>query len=267
MLRYVAERFELNTEQRYWLAFLYACTLSAPTAFYILHEFPDFELIDQERLRRWWDSNKQRLLFHSDRRWMRARDHFPDVVESYRGNVGRLKQEHLFQSFLTPNPRTTYERAAADMSRVYQFGRLSMFPYLEAVSELTGFPMDPPSLDMREAVGVRGGLALAIGRPDLGCAAGRRLTLQETGYLQGQYEMLVSRMKSIDRRNTVWSLKTTLCAYEKYRFGKRWVGFYLDAQAEELKTMQEAVSEGVNWTVLWNYRKETYRKKMLSELR
>ncbi len=48
-LRYISDRFELNIEQRYWLAFLFGTCYSATTVYYIYNEFPDFENVDVER--------------------------------------------------------------------------------------------------------------------------------------------------------------------------------------------------------------------------
>jgi hypothetical protein len=59
-LKYVADRFELNIEQRYWLAFLFATCYSATTVYYIYNEFPDYENVDVGRLQRWWDSNRDK---------------------------------------------------------------------------------------------------------------------------------------------------------------------------------------------------------------
>ena len=54
MLEYICNRFELNLEQRYWLAFVYALTYCGPSTFYVYNEFPDFENLDAGRLERWW---------------------------------------------------------------------------------------------------------------------------------------------------------------------------------------------------------------------
>lgn len=268
MLRYVCERFELNLEQRYWLAFLYATCYCGPTVYYIYNEFPDFENVDINRLNRWWYANKHRLMFQTDRRWVRSRNQFCDVFLSYRKRVGKLTQEQLFRTFKTPEERFTYERAWQEMSGIYQFGRFAMFLYLEAVHVVTGYKMRPPGMVMAEAESCRNGLAFAIGRPDLNTHdSERRLAHNDVVYLQGQFNSLVAKMEREDPRNTVWNIETTLCAYKKYRYGKRWVGYYLDRQADEISTMQAAVSDGVDWSVLWDYRRETYRKKHLKESR
>ena len=56
-LKYIAERFELNMEQKFWLAFLYACCYCVPTVYYIYNEFPDYENVSIKRLENWWKIN------------------------------------------------------------------------------------------------------------------------------------------------------------------------------------------------------------------
>jgi len=72
----------------------------------------------------------------------------------------------------------------------------------------------------------------------------------------------------------VWAIETILCAFRKYQrtlegkagaLGKRWVGYYLDRQADEIAQMQARVQHGVSWNVLWQYRKETYLSSVLAE--
>ena len=83
-LKYICDRFELNVEQRYWLAFLYSCCYCVPTVYYIYNEFPDFETVDVARLQRRRDANKQKLLFQTDRRWIKMNDQFVETFLSYR---------------------------------------------------------------------------------------------------------------------------------------------------------------------------------------
>lgn len=266
MLRYLCNRFELNTEQRYWLAFLYATCYCGPTVYYIYNEFPDFENVDEARLERWWFANKSKLYFQTDRRWVRSRNQWCDIFRSYKRHVGKLTQEQLFKTFKTPCPYQTYDNAWAAMSNVYQFGRFAMFLYLEAVHVVTGFPMKPRTMDLREAESCRNGLAFALGRPDLNTHEGARITPAQINWLQVEFDKMTARMSKEDPRNTVWNIETSLCAYKKYVMGKRWVGFYLDRQAEEIIKLQEKVKDGVCWQVLWDYRKETYKTRFLKEL-
>lgn len=268
MLRYVCDRFELNMEQRFWLAFLYATCYCGSTVYYIYNEFPDYENVNEGRLQRWWDANRSKLYFQTDRRWIRSRNQFADVFRSYKQKVGKLKQAQLFNTFDTGNPKQTYQVAWDAMKDVYQFGRFAMFLYLEAVHVVTGFPMRPRSMDLRDAESCRNGLAFAINRPDLNTHDDtKKLSPIELNFLQQNFDRLVAELEAENENNSVWNIETTLCAYKKYVLGKRWIGFYLDRQAEEIRTMEEAVTEGVDWSVLWDYRRETFDHKFLSELR
>ncbi len=266
MLRYVCDRFELNIEQRYWLAFLYATCYSGPTVYFMYNEFPDYENIHFGRLEHWWKANKERALFQTDRRWVRSRNQWVDMIRSYRKTLGGLTQRQWFELRKTSDPYTTYENVWSGAEELYCMGRFALFLYLEAVHVVTGFPMLPRTMDISEAESCRNGLAEAIGRPDLNNhGEDRRIPIRTMTYLQKEFDGLVKHLRARDSRNNVWNIETTLCAYKKYRLGKRYVGFYLDRQHEEISRMSATVREGVDWSVLWDYRDETYQTHFLKE--
>lgn len=271
MLRYLCDRFELNVEQRYWLAFLYASCYQGATVYFIYNEFPDAENVHNGRMRRWWDTNRARLSFQSDRRWLRSRNQWCDVVADYlRRTNATGGQEAFFRRFGSKRPQAAYMAAYEGAGEVYQFGRYSLFLYLEAVHVVTGFRMAPDRLDFAEssAESSRNGWAFAAGRKDLVThGTDRKLTRAELAFLQSSFDSYAKAALAADPTDTIWSLETTLCAYKKYRIGKRYVGYYLDRQAREISTMETAVREGVAWRVLWDYRRETYAPRWLVEAR
>ena len=81
-LNYVADRLELNLEQRYWLAFLYGTNYCVPTTYYIFNEYPIFEEIDINDLQQWWDKNKQKTYFQTDRAKVKNFNLFIKIFES-----------------------------------------------------------------------------------------------------------------------------------------------------------------------------------------
>ena len=266
MLRYLCDRFELNTEQRYWLAWLYATCYSGPTVFYIYNEFPDFENVDTGRLQRWWDANKTKLVFQTDRRWVYSRNQFVDMFRSYKKEVGPITQAQKFAQLKTRSETLNYKNCWNSFSSMYQFGRFAMFLYLEAVHVVTDFPMQPPSMNLADAESCRNGLALAIGREELNThGTKKKITKNEQKMLQKEFDRLVAAMKQKDERNGVWNIETTLCAYKKYRYGKRHVGYYIERQRKEVAEMASRVTNGVDWQVLWDYRKETFKPQWLKE--
>lgn len=147
-------------------------------------------------------------------------------------------------------------------------GRFGLFLYLESVYVLTGFPMSPNGLDLKNAESSRNGLCFALGRDDLVTHKIKKpLSKKEYKYL---YKEFWDLFKDIEEKRpndtTVWSVETTLCAYKKYKYGKRYIGYYIERQRKEIEKIENLVTEGVDWSVLWQYRKEYFDWKWLKEI-
>ena len=250
-LKYLADRFELNMEQRHWISYLYGLSYCAPTVFYMYNEFPDYEYVDVGRLSRWWADKKKNCIFQTDRLRLKSNDQVVDSFVSYRKLAGNSQQDY----FRCENWRETYKK----IEGIKYFGRFSLFNYLDVLNAITSVNHKPDHLNMIEAVSCRNGLAYAINRPDL---ADKKITRQDAMLLHKEFVRLLK-----SHNGNVFQIETTLCAYKKYIRGKRYVGYYLDRMHSEIKKMQEGVRDGVYWDVLWQYREETYDKKYLMEYR
>lgn len=271
MLQYVCDRFELNIEQRYWLAFLYATCYCAPTVFLIYNRFPDFELVDIAAMEEWWkNEGRDQSVFQSDRGWIRSRNQFVDMVKSYRSSLDGLTQEQKFLSLKTSDPLQTYSNCYQEFSALYQMGRFALFLYLEAVFVVTGYRMEPNGIELKEAESSRNGICYAMGWDDL-------ITGKETGLnsipqsayprLNKAFWKIINQLRTErpDERADVWNVETSLCAYKKFKKGQRFVGYYLDRQAGEIKKLENLAPHGVDWDVLWDFRAETFDHKHLKE--
>ena len=96
----------------------------------------------------------------------------------------------------------------------------------------------------------------------------RVLSAEAINKLQKDFDNIVKLVKSRRPKDTIFNIETTLCAYKKYKVGKRFIGFYLDRQREEIEHhSKNAALSGVDWSVLWQYRKETYNPKYLLEIK
>jgi len=264
-LRYISDRFELNIEQRYWLAFLFGTCYSATTVYYIYNEFPDFENVDVERLKRWWNENKQNTLFQTDRLRVKTQNKFVETFESYKNLIGDTTQENYFLSLKQPTAQMTYDNCYGDLIGIKNFGRFTMFIYLEMINVLTGYDLEPTHLDLKNAESCRNGLVYHLGHNELDThGTKKRLTPKQINYLQYHFKQLKEKIGTLDIQHTnIWNIETTLCAFKKYNKGKRYVGYYIDRQKSEILKMQQAISTGVDWDVLWDFRNETYDKRWL----
>lgn len=284
MLRYICDRYELTIEQRYWLAFLTGATYCAPTVFYIYNEFPDYENVDVGRLERWWfERGREASIFQTDRSWIRSRNQIIPMFESYRDLLGGRSQEQAFKDVQQNTPSDTYDKAYKYFGNVKYFGRFGMFLWLEAVYVVTEFPMYPTTMpwEKSSSTSTRNGMCFALEYDDL---------LRKHGYgndpipsyefdnIESGFQAMVLMLKELDpeARVDVWNVETTLCAYKKWRLGKqrpermttphyRYPGYYLDRQHREIAQLEETVRDGVDWSVLWQFREETLDKVNLRE--
>ena len=90
MTNYFFDRFEYNTEQRLWLAWIYGTTYYWPTSYVVWNEFPDMELVGIDRLTEWNNDNYRRLRYQTDTKWNKG--HLPSQFISYKGHVGERTQ-------------------------------------------------------------------------------------------------------------------------------------------------------------------------------
>lgn len=248
-LKYIADRYELNIEQRYWIAFLYGTCYSAVTTFYIYNEFPDFECVDIDRLSKWWNKNKHNLLFQTDRLRIKSNDQFVECFISYKSLV-RNNQKNYFRS-------RTWQEIYKKIEQIKYFGRFSLFNYLDVLNQITDVNLKPTYLNMIEAESCRNGLAYAIGRTDL---VDKKITSKDALYLHNEFIKVLK-----ENQGDIFQIETTLCAYKKYRNGKRFVGYYIERMRKEIIDMQSKITQGVYWNVLWEFRSETFTRNYLNE--
>lgn len=267
MLRYVCDRFELNDEQRYWLAFLYALTYCGASVFYVYNEFPDFENVDINRMDRWWfNIGREATVFQTDRRWCRSRNQFTRAVESYQQWIGNSSQaEHFDRIAIGNNPEERYDNLYDSARSLFSFGQFTLFLYLEALHTITSLDLCPTDLDLNAAWSCRNGLYYAYGLDELIDEEQTSIRFEALDITEEKWFHLRKILAELSRPPTVWQTETILCAYRKWHRGNRWIGYYLDRQGKEIAKMERNVRDGVAWRVLWQYREETYLHEHLIE--
>lgn len=271
MLLYVCDRFELNMEQRYWLAFIYALTYNGASTFYVYNEFPDFENLDNGRLERWWaGGGRERTACQTDRRWVRSNNLFVPAVTAYRAWVGgRTQAEHFAELCRRPafeSPEGRYEAIYQSAERLPSFGQFALFLYLEALATITDLQLIPTNLDLNQAWSCRYGLYYAFDRDSWVNDRPEPIPVEQRKETEEMWSSVRTALSVMTPETTVWQIETTLCAFRKFFRGKRYIGYYLDRQALEIAKMEQAVPEGVCWPVLWEYRRENLLPKDLAEI-
>jgi hypothetical protein len=74
------------------------------------------------------------------------------------------------------------------------------------------------------------------------------------------------RFPDVANKADYFAMETALCSFKKlFRKSRgRYLGYYLDRQAEEIKKVEADHWSGIDWQPLWDARQETLRKVYLT---
>lgn len=265
LTRYLNERYEHNTEQRYWFAWLYGNTYHLPTAWVLLNEFPDFELVNLERLTNWNSTNYRRLRYQTDTKW--SKGHLPAMFQSYKEWV-LSKGDTQEEAFLLSSSKGGFTSVWNEVkNKFYKFGRYTTWFYLQHLDATVGLNLTPTSLMLSDYSGSkshRNGLLYALGKDEW---VDSRLLPKQYEYLESQAQGILEETKQrFPHPDTnLFTMETALCSFKKL-FRKtrgRYLGYYLDRQSEEIAQLEKDGWQGINWNVLWQAREECLESPLL----
>jgi hypothetical protein len=259
---YLNKRYEHNDEQRLWLCWLYGNTYYLPTAWVLMNEFPDYELATVDRMTQWNTTNYKRLRYQTDTKWNKG--HLPAMFESYQNFIGKKTQRETLESYYVGDAKENFD-ALWDVlkGQLHKFGRYSTWFYMQHLKHTAGLDVVPSSLMLSDYDGSRShrnGLLLALGRDD---DYDRKLTGSEYTDLEAMGESIrvemVQRFPELASQIDFFTMETCLCSFKKiFRVSRgRYLGYYLDRQAEEIKQCQSDGWYGIDWDVMWQARNET----------
>jgi hypothetical protein len=146
---------------------------------------------------------------------------------------------------------------------MHKFGRYSTWFYLQHLKHTAGVRINPTSLMLDDYDGSRShrnGLLCALGRQyDMD----RKLTSLEYSALErdAQYILLETQERFPFLANQIdyFTMETCLCSFKKIfrEHHGRYLGYYLDRQAEEINKAEGDGWYGIDWNVMWDARNET----------
>jgi len=265
MTNYLFDRFEHNTEQKLWIAWIYGTTYYFPTTWVIWNEFPDMELVGVERLKEWNNENYKRLRYQTDTKWNKG--HLPAQFVSYKEWIGNRSQIEAFRPFLLQNPNENFNKLWEEVkSKFHKFGRYSTWFYMQTLKQCCGLPLEPGSLMLEDRSGSRShrnGLCMAVDKPEWYDA---KLTSKELKYLDDVSREILLEVKRDFPNTDYFDMETCLCSFKKLFRKKhgRYLGYYLDRQAEEIAQCERDGWEGIDWQPMWDARKETLNNILLT---
>lgn len=265
---YFFKRFEYNREQILWLCWLYGTTYHFPTAYLIWNEFPDMELVGVDRLTNWNNENYSRLRYQTDTKWNKG--HLPSQFNSYKEWVGDRTQTEAFSEHIGGDPFDNFANLWREVNSWHKFGRYTSWFYLQTLKHCANINLDIDSLWLHDYSGSRShrnGLCYALGKEDW---VDKKLPKEDIQWLEAQGAEILTEVKSrfpeVANKADFFAMETCLCSFKKL-FRKRdgrYLGYYLDRQAEEIKKVEKDGWGGIDWNPMWQAREETLLKNYLT---
>lgn len=280
MMRYIFNRQEYNKEQVLWYIWLYANTYQLPTAYVIANEFPDYDLVDLDRLEQWNNENYHKLRYQVDCRY--SKGHLPAMFSSYMENVGNNQFRFFNNLCLSEDRKANFQRVWDAVQKFHLFGRYKAWFYLQALRDVAGLSIDVPDLMLSDggSESHRDGLCHGLAKDEWvkrkEVVDGKKVKIRHK-FTEDELAWLEAEGQSIiDEVNERMGLKgesaldglafeTVCCAFKKFfrvRDG-RYCGYYLDRQWEDIKKVQADNWEGIEWDLLWEARAEMLHESLL----
>lgn len=255
-----AERHKLNKQERYELAYFFAITYCVESAIVLFN--------DRKNVRKnpeaWVNANKEKLIFQSDRKYIRMKDSFLRCLKSFYED--KCDCEEFLSRVMSQN-RVILKKAIPEVEKWVLFGRFSAFLFLEMFINLEHLYFDNAVIDWKNGNTATSGLLNLFGFDEAANAFDKTGKLPKNltyDRMNQMLAMVIKESKKAGASLNVTEIETSLCAYRKLYKASRYNGFYLDRMLEELYQMQKNFPDISR--ELFEIRKAKFNAKYLGEL-
>ena len=191
------------------------------------------------------------------------------MCESYQKYIGKKSQRQVIETQFGDNEKKNFDVLWNSVNKEFhKFGRYTTWFYLQHLKHTAGIKIESTSLMLSDYSGSRShrnGLCFALNKKEW---IDTKLTPKEYDWLESQSEEILIEMKNrfpeLSEQFDHFTLETCLCSFKKIFREKssRYLGFYLDRQAEEIMQVASDNWNGIEWNVLWQARNKTIGNKL-----
>lgn len=224
-----ADKHNLSRPDRIDLCYLFAITYCVESAVVLYYGRGEL-LADVDG---WVKGNKGKIVFQSDRKYVRMLDAFNKCLYFFRDNRAEI-HEVCGEQFLD------LKRRIPAVERWPYFGRFSAYLFLETVAWVLDCDIVNAEMDWENGDTATSGLLNVYGYDNAANAFDRTRKLPKRfsqQNMQRMVEPLLLAVESGGGNNNITMVETSLCAYRKFFKGSRYNGYYLDRMLEEIYSM------------------------------
>jgi len=264
--KYLVKRLELNRNQTIWFCFLNAITYQLPTAFMLINEYPDMELVDIDRITEWWERVQKDAPFQQDK--LKQRKYLPETIQSYQAMVGQQEEAKYFDELLSGTAEENFDVLWNEAYKpIRHFGRFSVWNWSQMLKHVAGYDIEPTSMMFgNNAESITHGMAYVLGWT---CrvykkrwndpVTGKRKKMTHN-WVKPEVELMEKEALSLreELQCSFFEIETVLCAFKKLfrERDSRYVGYYHHRQGSDIHKLENLSWYGVPWYLLRQAREE-----------
>lgn len=227
-----ANAHNLTAQERYELAYFFAITYCVGSAIYIFLNKKDVG----KAPRAWAEQNKDKIIFQSDRKYIRMKDSFARCLLAF---ADYCDVDDFLKKVKTGD-KLDFAKAIPYVSSWVLFGRFSAFLFLEMFIYLYPMEFTEVSIEWKKGNTATSGLLNVFGldkEADMFDKTGK--LWRDTNQLDFMLSALKIQIAAEHGNTNVTTIETSLCAYRKFFKQSRYNGFYLDRMLEEIHAMEK----------------------------
>jgi hypothetical protein len=252
-----------------WWSFLYSTCYCIGTAS-LLYTLLDYRTVTKKELEAFWETNKSRLIFQTDRKYVKIMNQFVDIVYGFIQRSNRKPWGYMKQ-FIKEDSLSTYQSFYKEIGSWRYYGRFSIILLIDTLNSLLKIPMDSPEYDWKSGSTTTSAIFHVLYEDD------RANTFEDSGKITSQevqaFNVLLGKLKEDLRKidpDSSWTtaaISPELCEFRKLFKKTRYLGYYIDRKQEELNWLEQRWPEveGV-FQVLWEARKLNMPEEFLGEI-
>lgn len=268
MRKFFDTRLYDKDHQVWWVLLYSACYCMGSAC--VLAEDLDFRSVNKAGLEKYWENNKPKLIFQSDRRYIKNMNQFTEIVWEFLNRSKRRPWKYISQ-FIRDNPEDTYESLYKEVSSWKYYGRFGTVLFLYNLNKLVGVPLDSRDYDWKNGSTTTAALFNADYRDYQADVFEKKPVLhpEDKVWLDKQLIGLTKSLKKHypEKNWTLMGITSDLCSYRKLFKQTRYLGYYVDRQQEELATLQANYPEQESiWKDFWRWRKQFISQEYLGEV-
>jgi hypothetical protein len=240
-----------SLSDRVWISFLFSVCYSLGTAYFMYTQL-DYKTVTLERLEKFWRIFKTRLVFQTDRKYVKNNNEFVGIVWGFIQRC-RRNPAGFIKGFIRDTPQDTYDALYKEICSWRYYGRFASVLLLRTLVKITPLKADSKYYDWKNGKTTTAGAFAILYRDDeaVKFTQDGKLTRQQIADL---YDIFY-QIKELTG-GTVLSITSTLCSFYKMFRGERYQGYYIDRQQEEINILSAALPNFAHvWDRLWEARK------------